>query len=312
MNWQNIYNRSKAKYGFIYSVRRHFDLYILLILPLVVIIIFKYFPMYGIIMAFQDFNIVDGYWGSEFVGLKHFLNFFKDPFFFRLVRNTVLLGTYNLLWRFWPPVLLALLLNELYNLRFKKIVQSISYLPHFISTVVIVGMFMKMLSHQGIVNNIIAFFGHERINFFLEPRFFRTIYISSGMWQGIGWGSILYLATLAGINPALYESAIIDGANRLQRALSITLPSITPTVVILFILNVSEVVEIGFQKVFLLYNPAIYETADVISTYIYRRGILGGQFSYTAAIGLFNTVIALILTFVTNRIAKRVSGTSLW
>ncbi len=195
---------------------------------------------------------------------------------------------------------------------FKKVVQTLSYLPHFISTVIVVGMLFKLASSNGVINQFLVSIGLERQQFFTDSRWFRSLYIGSGIWQGIGWGSIIYLASLCGIDEALYEAAKMEGANRFQRVLYITLPGITPTIVILFILNVRSVVTVGFEKVYLMYNPAVYETADVFSTFIYRRGIIGGDYSYTTAVGLFNSVVALILIIVCNKLAKTFGDTSLW
>ena len=284
----------------------------MLVPGIALVFIFNYIPMYGIVISFQDFNIFDGYFGSRFVGFKHFIHLFQHPYFPRLFRNTLLLGLFSLAWGFWPPILLAILLNEVPWQGYKRVVQSISYLPHFVSTVIIVGILFQLASSNGILNQLIEAIGLPRQQFFINSRWFRPLYISSGIWQGVGWGSIIYLAALSGIDPNLYEAAVSEGAKRFQRIRYITLPGILPTIVILFILSVRSVVSVGFEKVYLMYNPAIYETADVFSTYLYRRGILEADYSYATAVGLFNSILALVLIVVCNRIARSMSDVSLW
>jgi len=288
-------------------------MYLMVLPAIVVIFIFHYIPIYGIVIAFQDYNPFDGYAHSTFVGLKNFISFFRDPFAFRVIRNTIWLGTLVLVWGFWPPILLALSINELSNVKFKKVVQSISYLPHFISTVIIVGMLFRFISVDGgLVNEVLKLLGFEKINFTVLPQWFRPLYIISGLWQQVGWGSILYLAGMSGISAELFEAAYVEGANRFQRIRYITIPGIMPTIIILLILNIRTVVNIGLEKVLLMYNPAIYSTADVIATYIYRKGILGSNQSYASAVGLFNSVLALLLVLIVNKIAQKMSDTSLW
>jgi len=276
--------------------------------------IFSYLPMYGVVIAFQNFSIYDGFFGSEWVGLHHIKLFVSDPYFFRLIRNTFLINFYSLIFTWWQPILFALLLNELLQLRFKKIVQTISYLPHFISTVIVVGILFRLLSYNGVINYIFSFIIPDWTPtvFLNKPELFRFIYITSGVWQGVGWGSIIYLAALAGINPELYEAAFIEGANRLQRARHITIPGIMPTITILLILSMGGMLSVGFEKVFLLQNPLTMSTSDVISTFVYRRGIQGAQFSYAAAVGLFNNIIGFVLVASANQIARRVGEISLW
>lgn len=287
---------------------------LLLILPvLLYYFVFHYIPMYGVIIAFKNFKPLKGILGSAWVGFDYFTMFFKSVYFWRLLKNTLLLSLYSLLWGFPIPILFALLLNELKEGIFKKSVQTISYLPHFISIVVIVGMIHNFTTVQGgIVNTVIGWFGFGPINFLSEPSWFRDIYVSSSVWQGFGWSSIIYLAAISGIDPQLYEAAEMDGANRWQKMWSITLPCLVPTIVILLILNVGNLMDVGFEKINLLYNPTTYETADVISTFVYRQGIQRADYSYSTAIGLFNNVINLILLVTVNRISKKVSETSLW
>jgi putative aldouronate transport system permease protein len=291
------------------------DKYLLLIIfPVVVYyIVFQYLPMYGILIAFKKFYPLRGILGSPWVGFQHFEQFFNSIYFWRLMKNTLLLSFYSLFWGFPVPIMFALLLNELKDNLFKKTVQTVSYLPHFISVVVIAGMIVNFTSPiDGVINQLLGWFGVEPIHFMNESSYFRSIFISSGIWQEFGWGTIIYLAAIAGIDPQLYEAAQMDGATRWHKMLHITLPCILPTIIILLILSLSRVMDVGFEKIILLYNPTTYETADVISTYVYRRGILGGDFSLSAAIGLFNNVINLILLVSVNYISRKVSETSLW
>jgi putative aldouronate transport system permease protein len=246
------------------------------------------------------------------VGLKHFRLLFGSPYFYRIFRNTLLLGLFGLLWGFWPPIVLALLLNEVRSEGFKRTVQSVSYLPHFISTVIIVGMLFEFFASDGAVNQFLQSIGIPAQQFFIDPKWFRTLYISSGIWQGVGWGSIIYLASLAGIDVQLYEAAFAEGANRFQRMWHVTIPGILPAIIILFILNVRTIVTVGFEKVYLMYNPAIYETADVISTYVYRRGILNADYSYSTAVGLFSAVISFMIILAVNTMARKLGEISLW
>jgi putative aldouronate transport system permease protein len=287
---------------------------LLLIFPvLLYYLVFHYIPMYGIIIAFKKFQPMKGILGSAWVGFHYFQQFFNSVYFWRLLKNTVLLSIYSLVWGFPVPILFALLLNELKENVFKKMVQTISYLPHFISVVVIVGMVVNFTSIQGgIINQALGWFGVQPVNFLGESGWFRSIYVSSSIWQGFGWSSIIYLAAIAGIDPQLYEAAEMDGAGRLRKIWNITLPCLMPTIAILFILNVGNLMDVGFEKIILLYNPATYETADVISTFVYRQGIQQANYSYSTAIGLFNNVINLILLIGVNRLTKKLSETSLW
>ncbi|MGN7169225.1 ABC transporter permease [Paenibacillus cellulositrophicus] len=277
-------------------------------------ILFKYAPMYGVIIAFQNFSIGRGITGSKFVGLQHFIDFFLNtPDAWKLVRNTVMLNVYDLIFRFPAPIILALLFHEIRSRKFKWFVQSVSYMPHFLSTVVIAGIMVTFLSQQtGIVNHILDWLGFGRIMFLGEPGWFRTIYVGSEIWQTIGWGTILYLAAIAGVDPTLYEAAKIDGANRFQQMRHVTFIGMIPVMIVLFVLTLSHFMETGFQKIILLYNPMTYETADVLNTYIYRRGILSADFSFATAVGLFQSVIGFVLVVSANRVVKKFSDTSLW
>jgi len=276
-------------------------------------VIFKYLPMFGIIISFKNYNIYKGILKSPWVGLKYYKMFFQNPDTFVIVRNTFLLGIYKLFWGFPMPIIFALVLNEVNNKPFKKVVQTVSYLPHFISTVIVAGMVIQFLSpRNGLINMIIVGLGGKPINFMVMPNWFRTIYVTTDIWQQMGWNAIIYLAALTNINPELYEAATVDGANKLRKMWHITLPGIAPTIITMFILNTGRVLDIGFEKVFLLYNPAVYETADVISTYVYRIGLQNGNFSYATAINLSMSLISLTLVLTTNYISKKFGETSLW
>jgi putative aldouronate transport system permease protein len=286
---------------------------ILMVIPgLLIVFIFNYIPMYGVIIAFEKYNPVKGYFGSEWVGLLYFKQFFSNSMSFQIIRNTLLLGLFSLIWSFPAPIFLALLLDQLQNVKFKKIVQTISYFPYFISTVIIVGLLKQMLSIDGVLNILLQRIGFDQIPFLTDASYFRSIFISSGIWQGIGFGSIIYLAALTNVDPQLIESAMIDGANRFQRVWYISIPAILPTMIILLIFSISGILGSDFQKVLLLYNPANYSTSDVISTYVFRQGIQGGSFEFASAVGLFTSVLSTLLIIITNRVAKSVSEYSLW
>lgn len=288
-------------------------LYLMMVPAFLYYVIFHYGPMYGAQIAFRNFNPFEGIWGSPWVGFRYFKQFLESAYFFRLIKNTLLINVYDLIVGFPAPIILALMINEVRSNKLKRTVQTIVYLPHFISTVVVVGMIIAFLSpSSGIVNKIITMLGGEPIHFMQEPGWFRTIYVWSGVWQGAGWGAIVYLAALSSIDPNLYEAAIIDGANRWQRLIHITIPSLIPTIIVLLILRMGNMLNVGFEKIMLMYNPVTYETADVISTYVYRRGIQGGEYSFSAAVGLFNSVVNFIILITFNSISKKVSETSLW
>ena len=302
----------KKAFVILSRIKRSRYLYVLFFLPFCYFIVFKYVPMYGLVIAFKDYNIVQGINASPWVGVKYFHQFLIDPYFWKLVRNTLLLGIYSILWGFPVPILLALLLNELQNRHFKRFIQSVSYLPHFISTVVVCGMIVNFLSSDGMINQLLRHLGLHSIQFMMLPQWFRTVYIASDVWQSAGWGSIIYLAALTGINAELYEAATMDGAGRFQKMCHVTLPGIAPTVAIMLILNLGHVMSLGYQKIILLYNGSTYETADILSTYVYRRGLLSADFSYGTAIGLFEGLVSLVLILGANTISKKLSDTSLW
>ncbi|MGI5893843.1 MAG: ABC transporter permease [Candidatus Merdivicinus sp.] len=275
-------------------------------------IVYHYFPLYGALIAFKDYSPAQGILGSEWVGLEHFVDFFGSFYFVRILKNTLLLSLYSLIFGFPVPIIFALLLNEVRNVAFKKTIQTVTYIPHFISLIVVCGMITNFTATNGIVNTVIELFGGERINFLAKPEWFRTVYVVSDIWQGFGWGSIIYIAALTGIDQELYEAATIDGAGKWKQTIHVTLPGILPTIVIMLILRLGQFMNVGFEKVFLLYNPGIYETADIISTFVYRRGILEADFSYSAAVGLFNSLINLILVWASNKISQKLTETSLW
>lgn len=286
---------------------------ILMLIPGVfLVILFSYVPMYGAAMAFQDYNPAVGVIGSEWVGFEYFIQFFKNPHWTRLFGNTFLLGFYSLLWSFPAPIILALLMDQLSSVKFKKTVQTVSYFPHFISAVVIVGLIKEFCSIDGVFNQIGSIFGLPAISFMTESSWFRTLFIGSGLWQGIGWGTIIYLAALSNVDPQLYEAATIDGANRFQKVLYITWPTIVPTTSIMLIFAVSGILGSDYQKVLLMYSPATYETADIIGTYVYREGIEGGRYEYTTAIGLMMNIISCALIIIANKVSKMLSDNSLW
>lgn len=280
-------------------------------------VVFKYLPMYGIVMAFKNFHGVGGFagiWSSEWVGLLHFKNFFSSIYFWRLLRNTLLISFYRLLFSFPAPILLALLINELNNRIFKRTVQTITYMPYFLSWVVAAGLIMTLCSPtNGPVNIILeSVFGIEPIFFVSNTRFFRGLLVISDIWKSAGWGTIIYLAAITGINQELYEAAIMDGATRWHKIVYITLPSISEIIAIMFILAVGKVLDQNFDQIFNLYSPAVYEVADVFETYVYRAGIVQSQFSYTTAVGLFKSLVSLLLVFISNKVAKKLGTEGLW
>lgn len=304
----------KTKNKTVWSLIKRDRALIIMALPAIIYyILFHYKPMYGVLIAFKDFSISKGIMGSDWAGLKYFRQFFETPFFPRLLRNTLLISVYGLLWGFPVPIIFALVLNELNDGFYKRFVQTASYLPYFISTVVVVGMVVNILSPQtGIVGKIVKHFGGIPVNYMISAKHFRTIYIASGIWQGFGINSIIYLAALAGIEQEQYEAALVDGATRFQQTIHITIPGIMPTIIILLILDLGKLMNVGFEKIILMYSPSIYEVADVISTYTYRKGILETQHSFGAAVGLFNSVINFILLITFNRLSRKVSEVSLW
>lgn len=298
------------------DLKRNKNLYFMILPVVLYYFIFCYVPMYGLQIAFKDFTPAKGILGSNWVGLEKFKEFFvyDNYYVWRIIRNTILINMYDIIFGFPAPIIFALLLNEVKNNLYKRSLQTISYMPHFISTVVIVGIILDFFSRDGLVNYILKSLGiiANPISFTSEPGWFRPIYVGSGIWQGLGWGSIVYLAAITNIDPQLYEAALIDGAGRFKQALYVTLPGIMPTIIIMFILRVGNIMNVGFEKVFLMYNPLVYETADVISTYVYRKGLLEMDYGYGAAVGLFNSIINFIFVVLTNYMSKKFTETSLW
>lgn len=286
--------------------------YFIIIPILVYFILFAYKPMYGVIIAFKDYRPSQGIAGSAWVGLKYFKTFFNDVYFLRLLRNTFSISLLSILWGFPAPILFALLLNEIRSTLFKRTVQTISYMPHFISIVVICGLIKNFCVTDGVFNDIISLFGGTRSALLSQKDLFRTIYIASDIWQQVGWGAIIYIAALAGIDQQQYEAARIDGAGRFRQMLSVTLPGLLPTITVLFILRMGGILNVGYEKILLLYQPITYETADVISTYVYRKGILEGGWSYSTAVGLFNSVVNVFFLLVTNSLSKKINQTGLF
>jgi putative aldouronate transport system permease protein len=307
---------SKQPHGvarFLGLCRRDWDLLLIISLPFVYYIIFRYAPMYGVVLAFKKFAMNKGILGSPWVGLQWFQQFFSSPYFWRLIRNTFVLSILYIAISLPFPIIFAILLSEIRNRWFQRLAQTFSYLPYFISMVVAMGMVVNFLNPQeGILNVLIAKLGGEPIDFINNARWFRTVYIVSGIWQNFGFNAILYLAAITSIDVQLFEAATIDGATQLQKIRFITLPSIVPTIIILLLLNIGNMLNVGFEKIILLYTPTTYETADVISTYVYRRGIQENNFGFGTAVGLFNSVVNLALIVLFNSIAKRISDTSLW
>ncbi|NOU92614.1 ABC transporter permease subunit [Paenibacillus sp. LMG 31456] len=285
-----------------------------MVLPgLIYFILFKYIPLTGVIIAFQDYNVFNGIFGSKLVGLKHFYNLFTYPEFLRVLKNTLLISIYQIVLGFPAPIALAMLMNEVRRMFFKRTVQTILYLPHFLSWVIVGGLVINFLSpSSGMVNDILRWMGKEPVFFMQEPGYFRSIVVISAIWKEVGWGTIIYLAALAGINPELYEAAEVDGAGKLKQAFSITLPSLLPTIMVLLLLRVGNVLDLGFEQIYMLLNPLVTETGEIIDTYIYRIGLLGGQYSYTTAIGLFKSLVGVILVVGANQLSKKTTGNSIY
>ncbi len=293
-------------------IARNWELYLFVLPALIYFLVFHFYPMYGVQIAFKDYVATKGIWGSPWVGFEHFRRFFNAYFFWDLIRNTLLINIYQLA-LFPVSIVVALSINELRNGFFKSSVQTITYAPHFISVVVMAGMIIALLNPvTGVVNVIIQKLGGQPIGFLTEPGWFKTVFVLSGEWQNLGWGAIIYLAALAGIDPQLHEAAKVDGATRLQRIWHINLPGIRPTIIILLILSMGSFMTIGFEKIYLLQNPLNMESSDVIQTYVYRSGLLQAQYSYSAAVGLFNSLINFALLISFNQIARRTGETSLW
>lgn len=295
-------------------VLSHKGLYLFLLPGLIFLIIFHYVPMYGIVIAFKDFSVVKGIWGSPWVGLKNFSDLFRSQQFPLVFKNSIIFSLLRLASGFPAPILLALLLNEVRHNGYKRAVQTVSYVPHFISWVVVCGMVKNLLSpsNEGVVNAVIKMFGGTPVNFLLSEGWFRIIIIIAEIWKEAGWGAIVYLAALSGIDPSLYEAATIDGASRLQRIWHVTLPGLASTIVVLLIMRMGHILENGFEQIFLLYSPMVYNVADVFETYIYRTGMLEGRFSYSTALGLFKSAVGLVMVYSTNYLSRLMGEKALW
>lgn len=294
------------------DMRTNWSIYVMALPVLAYFIIFHYVPMGGVLMAFQNYSVRKGILGSEWVGLQQFVRFFESQYFVRTLKNTLLISFYGLIFSFPFPIIFALCLNEVRSKKFKKITQTISYLPYFISVVVVVAILNDFCKADGVLTKLAAALGDNGGALISRPEWFRTLYIGSNMWQHLGYNSIIFISALAAIDPELYEAAVIDGAGRWKQTLYITLPGIASTIVILLILRLGQIMSVGYEKIILMYSPATYETADVISSYVYRVGIKDSDYSYSTAINLFNSVINFMVLFVANAFSKRISETSLW
>lgn len=295
------------------SFKKHWQLYLIVIPPVLFFLIFKYYPMLNAVLAFKDYNVTKGIWGSPWVGFKHFELFFENPVFWTLVKNTLLISFYMLAAGFPIPILLALMLNEVRSAKFKRLVQLVSFAPYFISTVVMVSIIMLFLAPRlGFANLFLNYLGFESINFLGKPGLFPSIYVWSEIWQTAGYSAVIYLAALAAVDPTLYEAAKVDGASRLQKIWNVDLPGILPTITIILILNVGSVMALGFEKIYLLQNKLNLASSEIISTYVYSIGLLNANYSFATAVGLFNSVINLILLVAVNALARRLSNNSIW
>lgn len=302
----NFWSRVKSDF------KKNKELYFLVLPVLLFYIIFHYKPMYGAVIAFKEFVPKKGIMGSPWVGFAHFIEFFQSYYFWRIFGNTLIISLNSIVFGFPAPILLALLINELRGKWFSKTVQTITYLPHFISLVVICGMIKDFTADTGIIGSLMTFFTGKQESLLNVPGYFVPIYIVSGVWQEFGWGSIIYLAALMGIDQEQYEAASIDGAGRWKQIIHVTIPGIMPTIMIMLILRLGNIINVGFEKIILLYNPVIYETADVISSFVYRKGLQEFNFSFSAAVGLFNSIINFVFLFTSNWISKKMNETSLW
>lgn len=295
------------------AIRSYWDLYLIMLPGILYFVVYKYFPMWGVVIAFQNYSVFSGIWGSEWVGWLHFKNMFLADDFYTIFRNTLLISIYKLIWGFPGPIILAIMLNEIRHMFYKRSIQTLVYLPHFLSWIILGGIMVNVLSpSSGIVNKLIEMLGFEPIFFLTNEDWFRSIIVVSDIWKEVGWGAIIYLAAIAGIDPQLYEAAIVDGAGKWKQILHITLPSMMGVIVILFLLRLGHVLDVGFEQIFVLYNSMVFEVGDVIETYVYRVGIQQAKFSFTTAVGLFKAVIGLILVILANKGAKKLGQEGIW
>ena len=294
--------------GLLREMYRHRAYYLIILPALVCLAVAKYVPMAGIVLAFKNFSITGGIWGSEWAGLKYFERMLQSADFLRVFRNTIVISLLKLATVFPAPILFALMLNEVFDVRLKKSIQTISYLPHFISWVVAGGLFHSFLAFEGPVNYVLEALGRPRVVFMKDPFFFLLAVVVTGIWKTVGWGSIIYLAAIAGIDPQLYDAAQIDGAGRVQRIRHVTLPAILPVIVVLFLLRIGETFDAGFDQIFNLYSPIVYSVGDIIDTYVYRQGLVNFQFSYTTAVGMSKNVLGLLLLLIVNYVIRRLGA----
>ncbi len=295
------------------QIRGRWQLLVLVLPTVAYFVLFHYVPMYGVQLAFKNFISVKGIWGSPWIGLTNFTRFFASPTSWNIIANTIILSAYQTVVNFFLPILLALMLNMMTHQRVKRVIQTVTYAPHFLSVVVVVGMILIFFSpYNGLINGVIGLFGHKSVAFMNEAKYFRHIYVWTGAWQSTGWGAIIYLSALSGIDPALHEAAVVDGASRLKRVWHIDIPGILPTAMLLLILSVGNIMTLGFEKVYLMQNSLNISVSEVISTYVYKRGLLNVQYGFSTAVGLFNSVVNMVLLFSVNAIVGRVSGNSMF
>lgn len=290
------------------NIRRYRALLLMMVPAIGYYLLFHYAPMYGVLLAFKNFRVVDGILGSPWVGFEHFEKIFSDSYFYTILGNTLIISLYKLAFGFPVPILFALLLSEVANAKFKRLVQTVSYLPHFISWVVLGGVFFTIFSLEGPVNEIVRLFGGDPVLFLADDRYFRSILVVTSIYQGFGWGSIVYFAAISGIDPQLHEAAIMDGAGRFQRMFRISIPMLAPVIAIMLILSMSGILDAGFDQIFNMYSIKVYNVADIIDTYVYRKGLIEMDHSYATAVGLFKAVVALVLIVTVNQVVKRLGG----
>ncbi|NOU76823.1 ABC transporter permease subunit [Paenibacillus sp. LMG 31458] len=290
------------------SLKKYKVLYVMMLPAIAYYILFHYVPMYGAVLAFKDFQLMKGIWNSPWIGMHHFMYAFSDPVFLQVLKNTIIISFYKLIFGFPVPVVFALLLNEVASAKFKKLAQTISYLPHFISWVVMAGIFMSILSIDGLVNSVIKLFGMDPVLFMGNEQYFRLILVLTEIYKSFGWGAIVYFAAISGINGELYEAAIIDGAGRFKRVIYITIPMLAPVMAILLILSMAGILDAGFDQIFNMYSVNVYRVSDIIDTYVYRKGMVEMKYSYATAVGLFKSVVALIMIVTVNQVIKTMGG----